>query len=55
MGEASDAIDGDSETYALTNNQPKQYWRVIMDDVYNISLLFIRIRGGKFTFLEVTD
>ncbi|XP_048759019.2 receptor-type tyrosine-protein phosphatase alpha-like isoform X2 [Ostrea edulis] len=47
MGEASDAIDGDSETYALTNNQSKQYWRVIMDDVYNISLIFIRIRGAS--------
>jgi hypothetical protein len=49
MREAFDAIDGDAQSYALTKNQAGQYWRVVLDDVYNISWVFIRIRGGNIT------
>ncbi|XP_062576983.1 receptor-type tyrosine-protein phosphatase alpha-like isoform X2 [Saccostrea cucullata] len=47
MREPGDAIDGNTKTYSLTKNQTKQFWRVRLDKVYNISQVFVRIRGAN--------
>ncbi|XP_061181080.1 receptor-type tyrosine-protein phosphatase C-like [Saccostrea echinata] len=47
MREPEDAIDGNTMTYSLTENQTEQYWSVRLDKSYNVSSVFIRIRGAN--------
>ena len=46
MNEAGYGIDGSLTTYARTSNKAGQFWKITFNQSYNISFVFLRIRGG---------
>lgn len=50
---ASLGCDGDMDTFSLTNYGDNESWSVVLDTIYKITWIFIRIRAGKrFLFSE---
>lgn len=44
--------DGDMDTFSLTNDGDNESWSVILDKVYRIIWIFVRIKAGKPFFLK---
>lgn len=44
--------DGDMDTFSLTNYGNKESWSVLLDKIYKITWIFVRIRAGKCFFSE---
>lgn len=42
--------DGDMDTFSLTNYGNKESWSVLLDKIYKITWIFVRIRAGKCFF-----
>ncbi|XP_022313206.2 uncharacterized protein LOC111118171 isoform X1 [Crassostrea virginica] len=47
MNEAGYGIDGNLTTYARTSNKAGQYWKINFNQSYDISFVFLRIRGAS--------
>uniref|UniRef100_A0A8W8M492 Uncharacterized protein n=1 Tax=Magallana gigas TaxID=29159 RepID=A0A8W8M492_MAGGI len=45
---ASLGCDGDMNTFSLTNYGDSESWSVILDKIYKITWIFIRIRAGSY-------
>ncbi|XP_065936979.1 uncharacterized protein [Magallana gigas] len=45
---ASLGCDGDMDTFSLTNYGDNESWSVVLDTIYKITWIFIRIRAGSY-------
>lgn len=53
---ASLGCDGDMDTFSLTNYGDNQSWSVLLDKIYKITWIFVRIKAGKcISFSENID
>lgn len=44
--------DGEMDTFSLTNDGDNESWSVILDKVYRIIWIFVRIKAGNFFFIN---